>query len=38
MVPQEIINKIHQKNGGKKREDLIRFMREICAIPPAMNR
>jgi putative selenium metabolism hydrolase len=32
MVPQEIINKIHQKTE-EKREDLIRFMREICAIP-----
>lgn len=32
MVPQEIINKIHQKTE-EKREDIIRFMREICAIP-----
>lgn len=32
MVPQEIINKIHQKTE-EKREDLICFMREICAIP-----
>ncbi len=32
MIPQEVINKIHQKTE-EKREDLIRFMREICAIP-----
>ena len=32
MDSQEIINQIHQKTE-EKREDIIRFMREICAIP-----
>lgn len=32
MTSQEIINQIHQKTE-EKREDILRFMREICAIP-----
>ena len=32
MLPQEIISEIHQKTE-EKRDDIIRFMREICAIP-----
>lgn len=32
MTSQEIINQIHQKTE-EKRDDIIRFMREICAIP-----
>lgn len=32
MTAQETINQIHQKTE-EKREDILRFMREICAIP-----
>ena len=32
MLPQEIISEIQQKTE-EKREDIVRFMREICAIP-----
>lgn len=32
MFPQEIISEIQQKTE-EKREDIVRFMREICAIP-----
>ncbi|MFA5612660.1 MAG: YgeY family selenium metabolism-linked hydrolase, partial [Anaerolineaceae bacterium] len=32
MTSQEIINQIHRKTE-EKREDILRFMREICAIP-----
>lgn len=32
MISQEILAQIHQKTE-EKREDIIRFMREICAIP-----
>lgn len=32
MLPQEIISEIQQKTE-KKRDDIVRFMREICAIP-----
>ena len=32
MLPPEIISKIQQKTE-EKRDDIVRFMREICAIP-----
>ena len=32
MLPQEIISEIQQKTE-EKRDDIVRFMREICAIP-----